>query len=309
MRNIAVKLTDLFGRTFNNEINLYLSTQWVRGSSFENCEFGLNDLDEDKLIRAIERLIKSADLKATQFLKHTMIRAFVNNRGAIAPLLAIKHTLYEELFSCVATVEAQLLYESYEFEYSGKGNHVTVTKRSTVSSGDSVGGYINGVTQDGDAFSLLINGEQWLEIINAYQTIKCNNTLFVDKEWDESVQKSFLYHRLIDEFAGSLLDKAANDIYQRYRTLVDIECAFYERDEATSEDIFTKRGYKIGTTVKLFADVKVIEAVNTNQSSIKDKMKVVVDNSKHKQKPHATSAYNADQVSDGDEVFEDWGGF
>ena len=317
MRNIAITLLDTFGRQFNGEVNGYLSQQWVRMSSYKHCEFGLGDMDEPRLNSGLGKMIKHLGLSANEFLSGTMVRAYVDSKGTIAPLYGFKASLYESLISSVAKVDVSLLYKGDEIEYSGKNNHVAFSKKSNNRNGDSIGGFINGITKEGELFSLLINNEQWQEIIKSYDDIKCNGTLFVDKEWQENIEKGFLFHRLIDEFIGSVLNDEDLPSYEKYRSLVDFEAAFYESDSTKSEVVLSKRGYKLGKTVKLFDDVDVLAAKKEEAKTRADtgRIKVVVDNSKAQkaakkiQKKGANSAtFFTDQLTEA-ETFSDWGDF
>lgn len=317
MRNIAISLLDTFGRQFNGEVNGYLSQQWVRMSSYKHCEFGLRDMDEPRLINGLNKMIKHLGLSANEFLRETMVRAYVDSRGTIAPLYGFKASIYETLISSVAKVDVSLLYTGDEFEYSGKNNHVVFSKKSNNRNSDSIGGFINGITKDGELFSLLINNEQWDEIIKSYDDIKCNGTLFVDKEWQENIEKGFLFHRLIDEFIGSVLNNEDLPSYEKYRSLVDFESAFYASDSTKSDVVLSKRGYKLGQTIKLFDDVDVLTAKKEKAKKRVDneRIKVVVDNSKAlktvkiNQKQGANSAsFFTDQLTEA-ETFSDWGDF
>jgi hypothetical protein len=316
MRNIVITLVDIFGRQHNSEINGYVSQQWIRESNYENCQFGLTDIEEQRLTNSIQKLIKGFGLTADQFLNGIMIRAYVDSRGSIAPLFGVKSSLYADLLSEVASIDIQLIYPGDEIEYSGKSKHVTFTKRDKNPSGDSVGGFINGVSKDGEMFSLLIHQDQWEAIVKSYDDVKCNGTLYVDADWDENIQKGFLCHRLIDEFIGSVLNDECIENYELYRAMVDFESAYYKNEGSTKELVFSKRGYKLGETVKLFGEVDVLAAKKAGKTSIKSNMKVVVDNSKTKGNVKSSTAaaahkqqYVAERKTVNDDTFGEWGEF
>jgi hypothetical protein len=316
MRNIVVALVDIFGRQHNSEINGYVSQQWIRESNYENCQFGLNDIDEQRLTNSILRLIKCVGLTAGQFLNGIMIRGYVDNRGSIAPLFGVKSSLYADLLSDVAKIDIQLVYPGDEIEYSGKSKHVIFNKRDKNTAGDSVGGFINGVTKEGEMFSLLIHQDEWEAIIKSYEEVKCNGTVYVDANWDENIQKGFLCHRLIDEFIGSVLNDECIESYELYRAIVDFENAYYLNETSTTELVFSKRGYKLGETVKLFGEVDVLAAKKAGKTSIKSNMKVVVDNSKNKSRVTSkkvaggqSQKHVVERKTFNDNTFVEWGEF
>ena len=316
MRNIVIALVDIFGRQHNSQINGYVSQQWIRESNYENVQFGLNDIEEQRLTNSILRLIKGVGLTADQFLNGIMIRAYVDNRGSIAPLFGVKSSLYADLLTDVANIDIQLIYPGDEIEYSGKSKHVRFIKRNKNPSGESVGGFINGVSKEGEIFSLLIHQDEWAEIVKSYEDVKCNGMLYVDASWDENIQKGFLCHRLIDEFIGSVLNDECIDSYELYRAIVDFENAYFLHEKSTTELVFSKRGYKLGETVKLFGEVDVLAAKKAGKTSIKSSMKVVVDNSKTKGNVKSTKvagAHNQKYVAErnmlNDEEYVEWGEF
>jgi hypothetical protein len=80
--------------------------------------------------------------------------------------------------------------------------------------------------------------------------------------------------------------------------------------------VFSKRGYKLGETVKLFGEVDVLAAKKAGKTSIKSNMKVVVDNSKNKSRVTSkkvaggqSQKHVVERKTFNDNTFVEWGEF
>ena len=310
MRTLAIGLIELFGPQYNGKVNAFLSEQWIRHSNYKNFEFALSDIEENHLVNTTLKVVKQLGLTANELLSHTMMRAYVDVNGNISPVIAFKGSFYKQLLSNVAQSEVTLFNAADNVVFKGKDKPLLLEKSKKLHEGAIVGGFINGKCLDGETFSLLVNKEQWQENVRSYYDVKLNGTEFVDQYWEEVVGQGFIYHRLIDEFMGTLLSEHSPDNYEKYRAVVDYENSFYDSKVSQSELVISNRGYRLGRTVKLFDSIDVLAA---KKSSIEEKkqinkrvnagkgIKVVVDNS-------SVKPLNPANINDA-ESYDEWGGF
>lgn len=300
-------MRELIGQHHNDAVNQYLSEQWGRETIYKGTAFRLNNVPEAEVQRLLELAVRQLGLQANGLLEHTMMRPYINHDGRMSPMLVLTSCFYASLLASVARTQASIIYEDDQVTYTGKDKHIQIKKKPGRKSGQSIAGAINGTTTEGEQFSLYINAEQWRQMQSDYTNNKLNGCEYVDIQWQREVEMGFLYHRLIDEFVGALLDEQDNPSYLQYRAAVDYEQHFYQLTSGGSRDVYTAKGYKIGKAVRMFDDADVIAAEQSQKAILaaQQHLKVVVDNDKNPERRGVTAAV----VEANNECFEEWGTF
>jgi hypothetical protein len=310
MHEITMLMNEQFGQHHNRQIQAYLAEQYVRVSSYKGVEFSLRDISESFVANSIKRACAEVGMGVEALLRESMVRAFIDVRGNISPVFEIRENFYQRLLKNAAKTEATLVFAGDTIEYQGKCNHVNLKRKRGKRVGESVAGFINGTTAEGEDFSLLIDSTQWEQMRTDYFDQKLNGSTFVDLDWQQSAEKCFLYHRLIDEFVGATLENTYPESYLSYRQAVDFQQKLYNVSTCVGEEVYSSRGYKIGKSVKLFdsADVMAAKASEKEIIQSKVKLKVVVDNQNKPvlQQPNPASSH---LITDNDESFDQWGTF
>jgi len=307
MRHVVIELATHFGVHLNTQIHHYLAEQYVRESSYKGCAFRLSDIDETSVARSVLSAVKQLGLTATELFEHTMIRPFVDKTGTIKPMLQFKASFFQSLLQATYLCDVSRVLPEDTIEFKGKSHPVVHCAKQTQKKMDSIGGFVSGETVSGEVFSLYLRGEEWQQIKNTYYSAKLNDVDFVDHEWCRETEKTFLFHRLIDEYIGSVLKEENETAYGKYRAAVEHETVYFHQKATSSSSVYSSRGYRIGHTVKLFDEVDVLSARKEKKLSTQGKstLTVVVDNSQHKTLNPA-SAPEADYE---DDQYCEWGAF
>jgi hypothetical protein len=305
MRNVIIKLNELYGVENNQNLTIWFNNQLNRLSEFDGGTVSLMDIDEPKIEAAIKRLNACVPLSAEQLIKHTEIITVMNqNQLDLEPAFRFKSSFYRFLLEASGSILVDafgLVREKDKFERYGHDKHVVHIPNKDEADAPVIMAYINGSSPNlGIQFSVVLNkdeiaGIKETQINNAFNGINP----FGDKDW-EDVYKAAVIERLYDEdvFASLEVELGENTL-NVFKAVKLYNADRYQNAQLTKLKVFSNYGKHIATKKFRFTAADKIEVKRK-----KVILTLVTDQNNGQEKE---LAHNDD--SEFDDVMKDFGGF
>lgn len=304
MREVALKLNELYGTENNRSLAEWLNKQSSRVGYFDGGAVSLVDVDEASLIASIKRLSVSVPLSAAQLIEHTAFLPAMNkSQTEFEGAIRFKAGYYAFLLTSSGNIEVNefsLVREYDKFERYGHDRHVTHIPNKEKLNGPAVIAYLNGTVKDsGLQFSVALNKDELAGVREAQIENLFNGVDPYTKEEWEDVYLAAVMERLYDEDIFSCLEGAMGDnALGVYRAVKAFNADRYKEETTRSKlKVYSSYGKHIATKTFRFNAVEKLE-----QKRQSPKLTLIQNNSSE-----TTKQDNEPYVDE--EIMHDFGGF